>query len=106
MSDKAFESWAILELMGHRRLAGYVQEVELAGEGFLRIDVVSPDGKSVTQYYRPGAIYGITPTTEETVRAVAGMNQPAPVSRWELPMPSHEPLPEEDDFGDGEDEMF
>lgn len=31
--------WAIIELMGHRRLAGYVQEVEVAGQGMLRLDV-------------------------------------------------------------------
>lgn len=34
-----FEGWAILELMGHRRLAGYVRETELAGTGMLRLDV-------------------------------------------------------------------
>jgi hypothetical protein len=40
MSDERFKGWAILELMGgHRRLAGYVQEVELAGHGMLRVDV-------------------------------------------------------------------
>jgi hypothetical protein len=33
------EFWAIVELMGHRRLAGYVREVQLAGAGFLRLDV-------------------------------------------------------------------
>lgn len=37
-----FEGWAILELMGHRRLAGYVREVELAGAGLLRLDVPGP----------------------------------------------------------------
>ena len=35
-----FEGWAILELMGHRRLAGYVREVELAGAGVLRLDEI------------------------------------------------------------------
>lgn len=36
---KVFEGWAIVELMGHRRLGGYVHEVELAGAAMLRIDV-------------------------------------------------------------------
>jgi hypothetical protein len=39
MADEPFEGWAIVELMGHRRLAGYVREVELAGAGMLRLDV-------------------------------------------------------------------
>lgn len=39
MPDETFEGWAILELMGHRRLAGYVREVEVAGAGMLRLDI-------------------------------------------------------------------
>lgn len=35
----AFEGYAILELMGHRRLAGYVSEVEIAGAAMLRLDI-------------------------------------------------------------------
>jgi hypothetical protein len=31
--------WAIIELMGHRRLAGWLSEEEVAGAAFLRIDV-------------------------------------------------------------------
>lgn len=31
--------WAILELMGHRRLGGYLREETIAGAAFLRIDV-------------------------------------------------------------------
>lgn len=80
------EGWAILELMGHRRLGGYVQEQEIAGHGMLRIDVPSEeDGKALaTQFYSPSALYCLTPTTEEMARAVAKRNQPAPVTRWEL----------------------
>lgn len=36
-----FAGWAILELMGHRRLGGYVTEQEIAGTASLRIDVPS-----------------------------------------------------------------
>jgi hypothetical protein len=38
-TETPFESWAIVELMGHRRLGGYVRAVELAGAAMLRIDV-------------------------------------------------------------------
>jgi hypothetical protein len=93
-----FEGWAILELMGHRRLAGYVREQELAGHGFIRLDVPGADGKDavstvpggtwepiVTQLYSPAAVYCLTPTTEEIARAVAKREQPEPVYRYELP---------------------
>lgn len=78
-----FASWAILELMGHRRLAGYVQEQEFAGAGMVRIDV--PSVPPVTQMYGVSAIYCLTPCTEQTAREVAGRCGPAPVHRWELP---------------------
>lgn len=82
--------WAVLELMGHRRLAGYVREVEVAGAGMVRIDVPAADATeagpwTATQFYSPSAVYCVTPTTRDiAVRAAQG-NQPAPVSRWELP---------------------
>ncbi len=39
MSEQTFEGWCILELMGHRKLAGLVAQQEIAGAAFLRIDV-------------------------------------------------------------------
>lgn len=72
-----FEGWAILELMGHRKLAGYLREQDVAGAAFISIDVPGPDGASVaTQFYAPGAVYCITPTTEDLARRVARASQP------------------------------
>lgn len=83
-SQDKFQSWAFLELMGHRKLAGLVQEVEIASSKLLRIDVPTPEGKTITQFYSPAAVYCITPTTEEMVRAYANRNSPEPVHRYEL----------------------
>jgi hypothetical protein len=80
--------WAIVELMGHRRLGGYVREQVVAGAAFLRIDV--PQNPPATQLYSAGAVYCITPTTETMARAAAGRGQVEPVSRWELPAPPAE----------------
>lgn len=77
-----FAEWAIVELMGHRRLAGYLSAVEIAGKGFLRLDI--PGEPAATQLYNPAAVYAITPTSELTARRVAALSQPAPVQRWEL----------------------
>jgi hypothetical protein len=82
-SDDKFEGWVILEIMGHRRLAGYMREQEIAGKAFLRIDV--PSEPPVTQFYGAESVYCITPTTEETARAASGIGRVAPVARWELP---------------------
>ena len=79
--------WSILELMGHRRLGGRVQEATIAGAGVIRIDVPNEEGGETTQFYAPGALFSLTPTTEAVARAVARTNQPAPVSRFELEAP-------------------
>jgi hypothetical protein len=83
--------WAVLELMGHRRLAGYIRPVELGGSVLLRIDVPKPETVSeagpwaATQFYSPHAVYCITPCTMETAIRTAGVGKVEPVSRWELP---------------------
>ena len=82
--------------MGHRKLGGFLREVELAGAPFLRIDVPEADPRGpVTQFYAPGAIYAITPTTEDTARALARSARPAPVDRYELLPPPPSMSPEE-----------
>lgn len=87
MTDKAastFEGWVILELMGHRRLAGYLRDEVVGGTSFLRIDVPGDDGTVATQFYSGSAVYCITPTTEAVARRVAKGARPEPVTAWEL----------------------
>ena len=85
-SEPVVDFWAVLELMGHRRLAGHLTETQIAGAGFLRIDIPADgDQPAATQIYAPAAVYAITPVTEETARLVAATARPAPVQRWELP---------------------
>jgi hypothetical protein len=92
--QNSFAEWVILELMGHRRLAGHLTEVEIAGDGFLRLDIYQGEvvDPSATQFYRPGAVYCITPTTEELARAVAERSELGPVSRYELPAFTGDPF--------------
>lgn len=80
-----YAEWSIMELMGHRRLGGFVCETTLAGAGVLRIDIPMHAGGTCTQFYPPAALYCLTPVSEEIARAVARENQPRPISQWELP---------------------
>jgi hypothetical protein len=97
-SEAKFDEWAIVELMGHRKLAGRVTEAAWP-PGWIRLDIPSDDGTYATQFYSPGAGYCMTPVTEELARAVAKRARPAPVTRWELPAPepAYEPCDEDDD---------
>ena len=83
MSDDPFAIGGILELMGHRRLGGFIEEVQIAGASFLRIDIHGGEGV-VTQFYAPGAVYALTPTDEETARAIAQQVGFEPVNPWDL----------------------
>ncbi len=38
-TKEGFAQWVILELMGHRKLAGYLTEQEIGGGAFLRLDI-------------------------------------------------------------------
>jgi len=113
--SKPFEAWALVELFGHNRIAGLVTEAELAGGKFIRIDVPQiGDTQAVTRLYGPGAIYGITPLTQETAMAVAGELKVAPMSAWDvrrlaLPAQTHSHIPlgadEDADSEDDEEEV-
>lgn len=82
-----FEEWAILELMGHRKMAGLVREIAVGGVSFIRIDVPAKEAGAwtATQYYNPTAVYCMTPVSEELARRVAQTYEPQPVTRYELP---------------------
>jgi hypothetical protein len=101
--EDGFEGWAILELMGHRRLGGRISEATIAGGAFIRIDIPHPNAIGMfraSRFYSPSAVYAITPTTEDVACAI-GRRAPGPVSRWEqpaLPQRSHNDAVAQDAF--------
>lgn len=83
---QTFEVWAIVELMGHQRMAGWVTEATIAGGSFIRIDVPDTAARpAYTRYIGPPAIFAINPTTEQIARAMAERYNPAPVNAYEMP---------------------
>jgi hypothetical protein len=73
-------SWAIVEIMGHRRLAGRISEHLVAGRQLLRVDCPGEkDGEWATQMYGAQSIFSITPCTEEVARQAAKQWRPEPV---------------------------
>jgi hypothetical protein len=99
--DEKVSGWAILELMGHRRLIGFLSEQEIAGRALLRIDVLTEP--PVTQFYGADAVYCITPVTEEMARRAAKLNRVMPIQRWELPAPPPDGEPVEAEIIDDHD---
>jgi hypothetical protein len=80
-----FDFWAVVEVFGHLRLGGKAVEETHLGQAMLRLDIPGPDGELRTRWFGGGAIFSISPVSEELARAVAAGVDPAPVKRWELP---------------------
>lgn len=110
----AYTGWAVVELMGHRRIAGHVSEAAQYGTAMIRIDVPTEGGEPITQFYGGNSIYCLSPVTEDVARAVALRNKPAPVSPYEILPPRATPpalaidpdLDEEDDGYQDDDEDY
>lgn len=69
-SQTPIEGWAILELFGHSKLAGYVSTAIIGTSGMLRVDVPEVgEIAAYTRFYGPGAIFSLTLVTEEIARA-------------------------------------
>lgn len=97
-----FNEWGIVEVMGHQRYAGHMTEQTIGGASFLRVDVPEIEGRpAFTKIIGTGAIFAITPTTEEAARAAAERFRSEAFDRYYL-TPAARQLagPEDDDFDD------
>lgn len=91
MNDQQLEFWAIVELFGHQKIAGYVSTATVGGGSLIRVDVPEVEGSAAfTKFYGPNAIYSITPTSEELVRVYVRRAKPAPLNIY---MPEIRQLP-------------
>jgi hypothetical protein len=86
MENSKFESWCIVELFGHQRIAGLVTEQTIGSSSFVRVDVPAcGDVPEYTRFFGNGAIYAINPVAEPIARAAAAQFNARPVSLYELP---------------------
>lgn len=87
-AENGFGVWAILELMGHVKVAGYVTEEELFGTKIGRIDIpADEESDAITQYFGGASVYRLTPVSEDVARAFARRSRPRPVHVYELQPP-------------------
>ena len=86
MSGEIIEGFAIVELMGHRKLAGKISRAEILGTEMLRVDVIDPAGETIaTQFYNGASIYALSFCGEKEARAAAAASSSwQPVTRYEL----------------------
>ena len=83
------------EIFGHTKIAGKVSEATIGGCSFVRVDVPEFNGREAfTKFYGNGAIYPMTPCSEEAARAALKHIVPEPVNIW---MPVLRKLPEREE---------
>lgn len=98
--------FAVLEIMGHRKRAGWVEEVEVFGVKFARVWLATPEPwtewRQFEDYGGP-SIFGTMWCSEETARAAA-----AELNHWEQPLalrqlPARRDDPEDDEPSRGDE---
>lgn len=78
--EVSLDTWAIIELFGHTRIAGKVANVSIAGCGFIRVLVPEHEGrKAYTRDIAPKAVYAINPCDEAAARSAMGYCGESPV---------------------------
>ena len=73
--------YAIVELMGHKVVAGLVSKSEMLGKPMLRVDVPATSNyPEFTQFYGDDAIYCVTFVSEDVATLTAEQSKVNPVS--------------------------
>lgn len=95
MSENDNAQWGIVELMGHKVVAGRISKSEEFGTVLLRVDVPATNAfPEFTQMYGNSAIYCVTFTTEEVARLTAKSTKVNPVSVYTPELITKEKLQE------------
>lgn len=96
MIEHDTKAWAIVELMGHRRLAGEVSQSTMFGVPLLRIDIPAVgEIPANTQMYGASAVYCVSIVEETVARAAAQSLQASPIAAFGMdliPMSEHRDL--------------
>jgi hypothetical protein len=126
MPPAIFEGWAIVEIFGQRRLAGFVREVEIFGSKMAQVEVpalpemklvfgVAPALPPFVQRLAGAAIFSITEVSEAAaLRAAANIRAHAPPEVagaldpvYSVPQLGAAEEPEDDDhmgYGEGDED--
>lgn len=93
-----FESWAVAEIFGHQKYAGFVTQMTLGNQIMWRIDVPAIGKKAAfTKIFGVSAIFSLTPCSEEVVRKLieSWQVQSEPLHIFALPSAASEAAEEE-----------
>jgi hypothetical protein len=85
MEEPKQEQFAVVEMMGHRKIAGAIKQSELAPGALIRVDVFGAHGEiERTEHVGSSAIYDITICSEQTAKAAAIAHSPTPSFAYDI----------------------
>lgn len=85
MNAEKFELWAVVELFGHSKIAGFCSEQNVAGNNMLRVDVPETEQMpGFSRFLNHGAIYAINPVDEFTAKKIAEGLNVRPIDSWDI----------------------
>jgi hypothetical protein len=105
--SEKFDTWAVVEVMGHNKYAGRVTEQAIGGCAFVRVDVPAIGERlPFTKLLGQGSIFCITPVSEEVARNVAAQCAATPVYVYSPSVQPRLPMytPDASDYLDDESE--
>ena len=71
--------YAVVEMMGHRKVVGVISESGFGPGNLIRVDVLGRDGEiERTEHVGVGSIYCLTEVTEDVAKAAAAAHSPRP----------------------------
>lgn len=83
--DNGFETWALVELYGHNRIAGKVTEQVFGNTSMIRIDVPKTESLPAwTKIVGIGAIYAINPMAEDDAIRMASSIGAKPITVFDM----------------------
>lgn len=84
--QEPLDTWAIVEVMGHRKYAGRVTEHQIGGSSFVRAEVpVTSSQPAFSKLFGIGSIYCITPIKQDLAMMVVENERVQPLSEYDLP---------------------
>ncbi|SKA81027.1 hypothetical protein SAMN02745130_02154 [Thiothrix eikelboomii] len=80
-----FAEWAVIELMGHQKIAGFASSQSIGDQSFVRVDVpATARSKSFTKLLGGSAIYALTLVDEALAREYCAEYAFTPISHYDL----------------------
>lgn len=83
--QEKFESFAIVEIMGHTKIAGMATAMQFGNTVMLRVDVPETSKQpAFSKMYGMSSIFSISPVDEVTAKAHAEALEVKPIMVWEV----------------------